>query len=449
MVEDIIKEYKSKSVEEEARAKSLEKEASELSANQKYSEAANKWGESAHHFFLANVDLRTVALVAEDYKPPKLSREELEEIRKKRIELSISSAENWLHCVESLKEIEAPELLLADRYGRAGWMYATVQQLMTEEEIKSETPRVPLKFYSFEETIPGKACRAYSEASNLFYKIAELKEQESKFKDASFFYGQMGDTYLSAAAIRIRIPRGALFKRDSGVADGLYNAAECYRKAFELSVKTGLPSVVSWIRMIPWKHLISDAAKILGIAENISSDEERAKQCYNRAITLYGPNSEMINKCKEGIASIESKGLISYRQESYELLYQFERTLRSYVCGKLKEKVSDPRTAIGDLLIKWEKRYENETGLEVPSQIELLIDYADFDDYRKIIIENWSIFEEDFKDDPKNENRVDVYLRDLNKVLRRPVAHVRIVDIPSLSQAIGTIDWFKKRIGFA
>jgi hypothetical protein len=121
------------------------------------------------------------------------------------------------------------------------------------------------------------------------------------------------------------------------------------------------------------------------------------------------------------------KGSLANNKKAYEVLFKLERALRLFIIEKLSENI-DGGWVEGipkDILKKCEKRSQIEKEVVFQKIVEgegLIIDYADFRDLKKIITENWEIFNDYFISQDLIENK----LGEL-ELPRNAIAHNRIL----------------------
>lgn len=143
---------------------------------------------------------------------------------------------------------------------------------------------------------------------------------------------------------------------------------------------------------------------------------------------------------------IRALGLISRdeRLQLYDEVGTFELEFRQFIKDELTKEFDDLWLEKGVSVAvrkKWTQRRKQEVkeGLEPETEI---INYADFSDYKKVIIDNWDkIFMRCFQDKKKLVVRLD----DLNIVGRRPVMHVRKVDKEKTAVARHAINWIRSK----
>ena len=143
---------------------------------------------------------------------------------------------------------------------------------------------------------------------------------------------------------------------------------------------------------------------------------------------------------------MKNLGLVS-REERIKLyceIADFELELRQFIEKELRGKFGDlwlDKSISENVRKRWDKRKEGEEseGIEPESEI---MNYADFGDYKEIIIHDWDIFEPCFKD----KETLKVRLLDLNLLGRRPVMHIRTINEEKVGVARYAISWLRSRV---
>lgn len=164
--------------------------------------------------------------------------------------------------------------------------------------------------------------------------------------------------------------------------------------------------------------------------EAVEVDEERLEEVRRRERERIRPL---------GLTSREE------RTKLYDEISAFELELRHFIKRELEKKFGDLWLEKGvpqGLRKKWKtrKNEEIEEGIEPETEI---INYADFSDYKKIIIFNWKeIFMSCFQDEEKLKVRLD----DLNVLGRIPVMHIRGVNKEKIGVTTHAINWLRSKI---
>ncbi len=132
--------------------------------------------------------------------------------------------------------------------------------------------------------------------------------------------------------------------------------------------------------------------------------------------------------------------------ELYKEIISFEKKLREFILSNLKKLHGEENWLRGipnDARKNWEKRRndDKENGLEVME----LIDYADFNDYWKILLkrDNWrNVFSKYFRD----KEKVRIYLQDINNYGRKRVMHGREIKRGFYEKVLLEIKWISEKM---
>lgn len=162
--------------------------------------------------------------------------------------------------------------------------------------------------------------------------------------------------------------------------------------------------------------------------------------------TVAEERSEEVRRMEK--REMRSLGLLSKgeRLKFYDDFGDFELELREFIKTALKRKfgLSWIEKAIPPKMRKkWNdrKKEEIEEGIEPEQEI---MNYADFLDYRKIIISNWKVFQSYFSE--KEKKFLEVRFNDINFLGRRPIMHVRNITREKIGVTMHAINWLLKRI---
>lgn len=129
----------------------------------------------------------------------------------------------------------------------------------------------------------------------------------------------------------------------------------------------------------------------------------------------------------------------------YGLIRDFEIEIRNFIESKLYGDFSDSwmkRAVPKDIRRNWNLRKQDDIrhGKEAEPS---LINYADFSDYKKIIVYNWKeVFSEYFKD----KETLRVRLDDLNNYCRKAIMHMRTITYGEVGAAEVSIRWLRSKM---
>jgi len=129
----------------------------------------------------------------------------------------------------------------------------------------------------------------------------------------------------------------------------------------------------------------------------------------------------------------------------YSLVRKFEIETRVFIKSKMYEVFSDSWMKRGvprDIRKKWDVRKLDD--IKQGKQPEpSLINYADFSDYKEIILYNWKkVFSENFKD----KQRLRVLLDDLNNYCRKAIMHMRTITYGEIGVAEVAVRWLRSKM---
>lgn len=145
----------------------------------------------------------------------------------------------------------------------------------------------------------------------------------------------------------------------------------------------------------------------------------------------------------------KERGEVAVLVESEEppVIIGFEKVIRYFIMEELKSFLGDKWFRQGiqkEIRTEWQKRKADDERAGKLAE-ENLINYADFSDYKVIILQNWAnVFSRFFRDKEKTRVRFD----DLN-YFRKSVMHSRTPSNDETGHAKITIQWIKNRISSA
>jgi len=129
----------------------------------------------------------------------------------------------------------------------------------------------------------------------------------------------------------------------------------------------------------------------------------------------------------------------------YGLIREFETEMRNFIKSKLYGNFSDSwtkRAVPKDIRKNWNSRKQDDIRRGKQSEPSL-INYADFSDYKEIILYNWKeVFYEYFKDKEKLRVRLD----DLNNYCRKAIMHMRTITYGEVGAAEVSIRWLRSKM---
>ena len=123
----------------------------------------------------------------------------------------------------------------------------------------------------------------------------------------------------------------------------------------------------------------------------------------------------------------------------------FEKEIRAFIFERLYETFSDfwiMRAIPKEIGMRWQKRREGDIKEGKPPE-RTIISYADFSDYKEIILCNWkNVFSKYFKDKEKLRVRLD----DLNNLCRKTTMHTRTITEDEIGLGKVSIRWLRSRM---
>lgn len=173
--------------------------------------------------------------------------------------------------------------------------------------------------------------------------------------------------------------------------------------------------------------------------------EEPEKRIDRKAEEIEKERTEKITRIEK--EKIKSLDLISKEEQMqlYTDISDFELVLRQFIMEGLKKKYEDNWLLQGipkDIKENWSNRKDADVKEGIEPELEI-INYADFSDYKKIILSNWKeIFSDCFKD----KDKLSVRLDDLNNLGRKPIMHVRSINKEKVGVTNYAISWLRSRI---
>lgn len=131
--------------------------------------------------------------------------------------------------------------------------------------------------------------------------------------------------------------------------------------------------------------------------------------------------------------------------EMFKEISAFEKEIRAFIFERLYEAFSDfwiIRAVPKEIRMRWQKRREADIKEGKPPERNI-INYADFSDYKEIILYNWkNVFSKYFKDKEKLRVRLD----DLNNLCRKTTMHVRTITEDEIGLGKVSIRWLRSRM---
>ena len=129
----------------------------------------------------------------------------------------------------------------------------------------------------------------------------------------------------------------------------------------------------------------------------------------------------------------------------FEEMSKFEKEIRAFIFEKLYEVFSDfwiVQAIPKKIGMNWQERREHDIKEGKPPERNL-INYADFSDYKEIIIYNWkNVFSNYFKDKEKLRVRLD----DLNNLCRKTTMHARTITEDEIGMGKISIRWLRSKM---
>lgn len=131
--------------------------------------------------------------------------------------------------------------------------------------------------------------------------------------------------------------------------------------------------------------------------------------------------------------------------EMYKEISSFEKEMRAFIFERLYDAFSDfwiIRAVPKEIGMQWQKRREADIKEGKPPERNI-INYADFSDYKEIVLYNWkNIFSKYFKDKEKLRVRLD----DLNNLCRKTTMHARTITEDEIGLGKVSIRWLRSRM---
>ena len=131
--------------------------------------------------------------------------------------------------------------------------------------------------------------------------------------------------------------------------------------------------------------------------------------------------------------------------EMYKEISLFEKEIRAFIYERLHDAFSDfwiIKAVPKEIGLRWQERREADIKEGKPPERNIM-DYADFSDYKEIILYNWKkVFAKYFKDKEKLRVRLD----DLNNLCRKTTMHVRTITEDEIGLGKISIRWLKSRM---
>jgi len=152
-------------------------------------------------------------------------------------------------------------------------------------------------------------------------------------------------------------------------------------------------------------------------------------------------------KPKKPIRAKKSFQMVSTEKsvEMYKEISLFEKEIRAFIFEKLYDAFSDfwiIRAVPKEIGMRWQKRREADIKEGKPPERNIL-NYADFSDYKEIILYNWKkIFAKYFKDKEKLRVRLD----DLNNLCRKTTMHIRTITEDEIGLGKISIRWLRSKM---
>jgi len=129
----------------------------------------------------------------------------------------------------------------------------------------------------------------------------------------------------------------------------------------------------------------------------------------------------------------------------YGLIREFEIEIRNFIKSKLYRNFSDSWIKRGvpkDIRKNWNSRKQDDIRHGKQAEPSLM-NYADFSDYKEIILYNWKkVFSEYFK----NKETLRVRSDDLNNYCRKAIMHMRTIAYGEVGAAEVSIRWLSSKM---
>ena len=140
----------------------------------------------------------------------------------------------------------------------------------------------------------------------------------------------------------------------------------------------------------------------------------------------------------------EGRELQERLEEMFAEITSLEAGLRAFIESILKKtysynwiKQAIPKAIRDD----WHQKRESDVKQGKIPETDL-INYADFSQYKDIIIHNWKVFSDFFED----KERLRIKLEDMNNLCRIVTMHTRTLDDDEIGANRVTIRWLKSKI---
>ena len=131
--------------------------------------------------------------------------------------------------------------------------------------------------------------------------------------------------------------------------------------------------------------------------------------------------------------------------EMFKEISVFEKEIRAFIFERLYDAFSDfwiIRAVPKEIGMRWQKRREGDIKEGKPPERNI-ISYADFSDYKEIMLYNWkNVFSKYFRDKEKLRVRLD----DLNNLCRKTTMHARTVTEDEIGLGKVSIRWLRSRM---
>lgn len=131
--------------------------------------------------------------------------------------------------------------------------------------------------------------------------------------------------------------------------------------------------------------------------------------------------------------------------EMFKEISVFEKEIRAFIFERLYDAFSDfwiIRAVPKEIGMRWQKRREGDIKEGKPPERNI-ISYADFSDYKEIMLYNWkNVFSKYFRDKEKLRVRLD----DLNNLCRKTTMHARTLTDDEIGLGKVSIRWLRSRM---
>lgn len=198
-------------------------------------------------------------------------------------------------------------------------------------------------------------------------------------------------------------------------------------RTFVAAIKTakeaGVLTTVSFFRQLTSRELLLTCDQYVEISreflESLQKEMSSKIATYPDAISPRGPS------------------------KMFPEILRFEKEIRGFIVKELQRTFSASSTATAvpnEIYRSWQVRKEND--IRIGRQPEAnMIDYADFSDYKEIILHNWKVFS-----NLRDKHKVRVYLDDLNNLCRKPTMHMRTITKDEIGMGKIIIRWFRSKM---